>query len=68
MDTSVAGVTVSDVGAEVMFPNVAVMKVVPGASPVAWPFDGDVLLIDAIVGLLEDQVTELVISSVGETL
>jgi hypothetical protein len=59
-DTSVAGVTVKVTDGEVMLPKVAVMAVVPAATPVARPFVPAALLIVAVAGVPEFHVTVVV--------
>jgi hypothetical protein len=56
IETSIAGVTVSAAEPETL-PIAAVMVADPGAAEVARPFEPDALLIDAVFGLDEIQVT-----------
>ena len=59
METSAAGVTIRAVEPE-MFPDAAVIVVVPAATEAAFPFDPAVLLIVATGPTDEFQVTDVV--------
>jgi len=66
IDTSVRAVTVRVTELEVIFPNTAVIDVVPVDNEVASPLKPEVLLIDATDGAAEFQVTDAVISFMDE--
>ena len=60
METSAAGVTVKVTPGEMTPPKVAVIDVVPTATPVAWPSKPAALLIVAVAGTEELHVTTVV--------
>jgi hypothetical protein len=68
IDDSVAGVTVSEVGAEYTFPKTAMTVEVPVAIQDARPSDPAALLIAATVALDDSQVTDAVMSCVEPSL